>query len=938
MKYSTFNPPITTRQTGFTLIEIAIVLVIVGIIISVAATVLPSLIQSAKIKKARAILDKTDYALQGYIIANGRLPCPDTSGDGMENRISGANPPADDTCTAYAGDLPYLTIGLSSGNDNWQNAIRYGVYEDLVKTTHSGLCAQIPCTLCLSDFTNNPNPALLRTTIGGNSTNQAYIIASGGGQDRDGLNGFFDSLNGTNPDVEFESPDKIVDTTYDDILLTGAFAYLQGKICSGNGSGGAGGGAAGEHTFPAGCNNSIDDDGDGHVDCNDQDCFNVAPCGAGGSDVIITTSSLPSGLVNSDYSATIQATGGVTPYEWTLADDGGFSGLFLHTYTGRLSGNLNQCPGTYSVQVQVQDATLPADGGPKTDSKSFNVQVTDNLVINRTSGSGTDILWSSPTQQETFATSGGHLGDIIWDLNTTATGFSVAALGSDTCVLKKSGSTAIGTYGLTLTATDAACPSNTATLILTVDVPISGGGAPFTAKQEAAWPLDECVWDGTADEVIDISGSGLNGTARNGADTVASGKICRAGSFDGVDDYLDMGDILNDILGSGSSTFTVAAWINPRSLSAAQTNHFTRNCFIAKASDSFNDNLEIGVNPNGTLHVYIDTAGRNRYADFGNNGDIEVDKWNFVAVSYDDGTVTVRINDATYTDSSTWSGGGNLDGASGSPFTIGASRHIDNHFDGKIDEVYVFFDTLTAEELDQLVDATRLACTGSCYTDVVAEYRMDEGSWSGSGTVADVADSSGNAYHGTSFFGADTTDAGKICRGGEFTDSGNNNDNDRVRIPNQVADGLQDFTVAVWVNTTKNGQQAVLSGANNSQNNEFLLFFSNGSTLRTFLKGSSNSYSAALANGTWHHIVWMREGNRETVYLDGTSLGTKSVTGSTLAIATNGLWLGSEQDAVGGGWAASQEFVGTMDEVNFYERGLSENEIEALRSATRNCN
>ena len=181
MKYSTCNPPITTRQAGFTLIEIAIVLVIVGIIISVAATVLPSLIQSAKIKKARAILDKTDYALQGYIIANGRLPCPDTSGDGMENRISGANPPADDTCTAYAGDLPYLTIGLSSGNDNWQNAIRYGVYEDLVKTAQSGLCAQIPCTLCLSDFTNNPNPALLRTTSGGNSTNQAYIIASGGG-------------------------------------------------------------------------------------------------------------------------------------------------------------------------------------------------------------------------------------------------------------------------------------------------------------------------------------------------------------------------------------------------------------------------------------------------------------------------------------------------------------------------------------------------------------------------------------------------------------------------------------------------------------------------------------------------------------------------------------------------------------------------------------
>ena len=182
MNHSVSNPPNAARQAGFTLIEIAIVLVIVGIIISVAATVLPSLIQSAKVKKARAILDKTDYTLQGYIIANGRFPCPDTNGDGRENRISGANPPADDTCTAYTGDLPYLTIGLSSGSDNWQNPIKYGVYEDLVKTTLSGLCAQIPCTACLSDIINNPNPALLRTTVGGNATNQAYVIASGGDQ------------------------------------------------------------------------------------------------------------------------------------------------------------------------------------------------------------------------------------------------------------------------------------------------------------------------------------------------------------------------------------------------------------------------------------------------------------------------------------------------------------------------------------------------------------------------------------------------------------------------------------------------------------------------------------------------------------------------------------------------------------------------------------
>ena len=116
--------------------------------------------------------------------------------------------------------------------------------------------------------------------------------------------------------------------------------------------------------------------------------------------------------------------------------------------------------------------------------------------------------------------------------------------------------------------------------------------------------MDECSWNGTAGEVIDSGTSALDGTAQNGADTIDIGKICRAGSFDGTNDYLDMGDILNNVFGSGSNEFTVAAWIFPKALTASQTNHNTRNCFLAKASDSINDNLEIGVNTNGTLHLY----------------------------------------------------------------------------------------------------------------------------------------------------------------------------------------------------------------------------------------------------------------------------------------------------------------------------------------------
>ncbi|MBW2108751.1 MAG: prepilin-type N-terminal cleavage/methylation domain-containing protein, partial [Deltaproteobacteria bacterium] len=108
---------------GFTLIEMAVVVVIAGIIISIVASVLPSLVQSSKVKKARAILENADNALQGYAIANYRLPFADSGTDGEEDT------------GVYVGNLPYRTLGLLSGTDTWGNNIKYGVYEDLTATT-----------------------------------------------------------------------------------------------------------------------------------------------------------------------------------------------------------------------------------------------------------------------------------------------------------------------------------------------------------------------------------------------------------------------------------------------------------------------------------------------------------------------------------------------------------------------------------------------------------------------------------------------------------------------------------------------------------------------------------------------------------------------------------------------------------------------------------
>ena len=250
---------------GFTLIEMAVVLVIVGIIISIVATVLPSLIKSSKVKKARAILEEVDYAIQGYVAANGRLPFADNGTTGEE----------DSATPTYFGNLPYVTLGLSSGDDAWGNRLKYGVNKDLT-TTNVDTLGEALKTAC----SDNPvNPDKLHVNINGVQTHMAYVIVSGGLKDENGAGGLFDGLNQVD-DEGYDDPNRIIESgAYDDLMIAKACTVMAGTqgFGLGNGSGNSGN----SNSTSEVCDNGVDDDGDGHIDCDDQDCYNVSPCGPG---------------------------------------------------------------------------------------------------------------------------------------------------------------------------------------------------------------------------------------------------------------------------------------------------------------------------------------------------------------------------------------------------------------------------------------------------------------------------------------------------------------------------------------------------------------------------------------------------------------------------------------------------------------------------------
>src|ERR1700719_2421887 len=73
---------------------------------------------------------------------------------------------------------------------------------------------------------------------------------------------------------------------------------------------------------------------------------------AGPPPLMVTTSSLPYGIVGSPYSAQLSASGGSGAYTWSAS--GLPPGLILNTRSGSINGTPTQ-GGTYSVTVTVQD-------------------------------------------------------------------------------------------------------------------------------------------------------------------------------------------------------------------------------------------------------------------------------------------------------------------------------------------------------------------------------------------------------------------------------------------------------------------------------------------------------------------------------------------------------------------------------------------------------
>ena len=86
--------------------------------------------------------------------------------------------------------------------------------------------------------------------------------------------------------------------------------------------------------------------------------------------VVLTTMTLPNGTVNTSYSARLAATGGVTPYTWSIIGASLPLGLALNSSTGAIGGTPASA-GSYTFTGQVADSQNPSD----TDARQLSIAV-----------------------------------------------------------------------------------------------------------------------------------------------------------------------------------------------------------------------------------------------------------------------------------------------------------------------------------------------------------------------------------------------------------------------------------------------------------------------------------------------------------------------------------------------------------------------------------
>jgi len=144
-----------------------------------------------------------------------------------------------------------------------------------------------------------------------------------------------------------------------------------------------------------------------------------------------------------------------------------------------------------------------------------------------------------------------------------------------------------------------------------------------------------------------------------------------------------------------------------------------------------------------------------------------------------------------------------------------------------------------------------------------------------------------------------------------------------------------ELTMEIWCKTSS-GNRAFISYSDRSDHNESLLF--DADSIHLYGPSSNINTNIAVDDGKWHQVVRTskRSTGGEILYVDGIfRYGVGTLAAGTNFGADGILIVAQEQDSAGGGFSASQAFVGPIACIRIYNRVLPTAEVLHNYNATR---
>jgi len=448
----------------------------------------------------------------------------------------------------------------------------------------------------------------------------------------------------------------------------------------------------------------------------------------------------------------------------------------------------------------------------------------------------------------------------------------------------------------------------------------------------AWWPLDET--SGTT--AADIAGFPNNGTHVNGP-TPVSGKVAGALRFDGVNDHVRVPDHAE--LNVGTGNFTLDAWVRTGSsglivLVDKRSGPTPQGYSLFLVNGRLGFQMANGVG--SSVCAATPTPGRAcvNYVAPPTSPNVADGQWHHVAAVVDRANATSGVR--LYVDGVQVFAGspltGNLDNTS--DLYLGMRTPAQNgggFLPGDLDEVELIKRALTQQEIQAIFNA---GSAGKCKCvqpplGMVAWYRMD-------GNANDFGGSNNpSATNAISFV------AGKDNQGVTFGSGG------YIEIPHSSALAIQRFTIDAWVKP--NG--APLAPASNNDfwgavivqkglspptgytNVPISLWWSAQQQKFGFTFGNQNTdrivSSSTFPAGQWYHVAATYDGSTMKLYVNGNLEASKPFTSSITYDPSIPWTIGSTAAPIRAA-GYPRTFNGVIDEVEIFNRALSQAEIQAI--------